>query len=365
MNSRTLDFADEIRTITEGRGVDVVLNSLAGDAITASLSALAPYGRFLEIGKRDIYQDNQLGLWPFHRNLSYFAIDLARMIPERMEFVRGMLLEVVQLYANGSLGPVLVDAKPIGDRIAAFHAMANAQHVGKIVLAMDQRETTPIAPSRSPKVALKHDGTYLITGGLGGLGLVLAEWLVERGAGHLVLIGRSQPNEYATNLIEKLRNKGAEITIAQADIAERDQLAAVFDGVPASKPVRGIFHAAAVLDDSTLMRLDAEKLERVRLPKVEGAKNLNDLAPDSLDYFVLFSSAASVMGSPGQANYSAANAYLDALAHRRHAEGKPALSINWGPWAEVGLAAAQAESRRKARRTGHGEHQPGTRARDA
>ncbi|MBI1357398.1 MAG: SDR family NAD(P)-dependent oxidoreductase [Acidobacteria bacterium] len=343
MDSRSLAFADEIRAATGGRGVDVALNSLTGDAVAASLSTLAPYGRFLEIGKRDIYQNSRLGLWPFHQNLSYFAIDLARMIPERTAFVREMLLEVVQLYADGALGPVVVQERPIGEAVAAFHAMANAQHVGKLVLTTEARAATPIAPPAGDGLALRADGSYLVTGGLGGLGLVLAERLAERGAGHLILLGRSAPGEAASAVVDKIRSAGTLVTTAQADVAQREQLAAALALAPADKPLRGVFHAAAVLDDATLLRLDAEKIDRVRRPKVDGARYLAELTASApLDHFVLFSSAASVMGSPGQANYSAANTYLDALAHRLRAQGRPGLSINWGPWSEVGLAAAQA-----------------------
>src|SRR5581483_9415701 len=139
----------------------------------------------LEIGKRDIYQDNRLGLWPFHKNLSYFAIDLARMIVERTDDVREMLLDVVEMYTSGSLDPVAVTAMPVAESISAFHSMANARHVGKIVLTMESRETTPIASGHAGTVAMRSDGTYLITGGLGGIGLVVAAWLAARGAGHL------------------------------------------------------------------------------------------------------------------------------------------------------------------------------------
>jgi acyl transferase domain-containing protein/acyl carrier protein len=343
MDSRSLAFAGEVRNLTAGKGVDVVLNSLTGEAIAASISTLAPYGRFLEIGKRDIYEGNQLNLWPFQQNLSYFAIDLARMIVERTGYVRQMLLDVVALYASGELGRVAVDTRPIGSAIAAFHAMANAQHTGKIVLTTESAAATPIAPSRSDQVSMRAAGSYLITGGLGGLGLVLAEWLAGLGAGHLILVGRSAPGEHAIAVIEQLRAAGTAVTVAAADIAERDQLARVFEQIPPAQPLRGVFHAAAVLDDGTILRLEPEQFLRAGRPKIDGARNLADLTADTpLDHFVLFSSAASVMGSPGQANYAAANSYLDALAHQLRAQGKPAISINWGPWSEVGLAAAQA-----------------------
>jgi acyl transferase domain-containing protein/NAD(P)-dependent dehydrogenase (short-subunit alcohol dehydrogenase family) len=341
MDSRSLAFADAVMEATAGKGVAVVLNSLAGDAIERSLAVLAPYGRFLEIGKKDIYQNSQIGLQPFQKNLSYFAVDLARMIPERPQFVHQMFQDIVNQFASGSLRALRVTAVPIADAATAFHTMAQAKHLGKIVLTFDRKADAPIA---APPEAVKIDEnkTYAITGGLGGLGLLLAEWLTEQGARHLLLIGRRGPTPVAEATIAKLRASGATVVVAAADIADRPQLARAINQ-PSLPALGGVIHAAAVLEDSTLQRLDATRFESVLRPKVDGAWNLHELTSDQpLDFFVLFSSAASVMGSPGQANYSAANAYLDALAHYRRSRGMTAMSINWGPWAEAGLAAAQA-----------------------
>jgi phthiocerol/phenolphthiocerol synthesis type-I polyketide synthase C len=342
MDSRSLSFADDVLRFTDGKGVDVVLNSLAGEAIGRGLAVLAPYGRFLEIGKKDIYQNSRIGLEPFQKNLSYFAVDLARLIVERPAFVRHMLSDLVQQFADGSLQPLPVHVLPIADAVAGFHTMARARHTGKIVFTFDDRRNTPIVRDADEPAPMDAARTFLVTGGLGGLGLILAEWLVHRGARHLLLIGRRPPTEPAEHRLAELRCAGATVVVAQADIAERDQLAAAL-AQPGLPPLGGVIHAAAVLDDSTLQRLDAARMERVMRPKVDGAWHLHELTQDAhLDFFVLFSSAASVMGSPGQAHYSAANAYLDALAHYRRARGQPALSIDWGPWADAGLAAAQA-----------------------
>jgi acyl carrier protein len=191
------------------------------------------------------------------------------------------------------------------------------------------------------------------------LGLLLAEWLVEQGARHLLLIGRRPPAEASEGRLALLRAGGANIAVAQVDIAERAQLAQALarPGLPA---LGGVIHAAAVLEDTTLQRLDAVRFENVMRPKIDGAWNLHELTRDaSLDFFVLFSSAASVMGSPGQANYCAANAFLDALAHHRRSQGKAASSINWGPWAEAGLAAAQANRGQRLAAQGMASIKPG------
>jgi aryl carrier-like protein len=211
-----------------------------------------------------------------------------------------------------------------------------------------------ISPASTP--TFRPDGTYLITGGLGGLGLALAQWLVEHGARHLVLVGRRGATPAAEPALAALREAGAEVTVASADVSAEHEVAAVLAQVDAAlPPLRGVFHAAGILDDGTILRLDRERFAAVMAPKLRGAWNLHTLTSASnrpLDHFVLFSSFTSVLGSPGQASYAAANAFLDALAADRHARGLPALSVNWAPWAEIGLAAARSD--RGARLAGRG-----------
>jgi phthiocerol/phenolphthiocerol synthesis type-I polyketide synthase C len=342
MDSRSLAFADEVAAITGGRGVDLILNSLAGEAIDKSLSILAADGRFLEIGKKDIYQDYRLGLLPFRKGLAYFAIDLAGLALRRPEVVGDLFRKLVAKFGEGKLTPLPAKTYPIHDAVSAFHTMAQAKHTGKLVLTLAAAAETPVEIPHQ-KVTIRSDGTYLIAGGLGGVGLTIVEWLVEQGARSLVLIGRSAPNPAAAEKLDRLRRRGCSIGVVQADVAQADVLQCVLERLDHSAPpIRGVVHAAAVLDDATLMRLDDANFATVFAPKVTGAWNLHRLAGGRpLDFFVLFSSAASVLGSPGQANYAAANAFLDALAHHRRARGQAALSINWGPWAGVGLAAAQ------------------------
>ncbi len=200
-------------------------------------------------------------------------------------------------------------------------------------------EAYPAASAPAAEFDLSADATYLVTGGLGAVGGKVAGWLVERGARHLVLMGRSAPSATAQATLEALRAAGAEVTVAQGDVAKSSDVAAALASIGASMPpLRGVVHAAGTVDDAILARLDAAKLRAVMAPKVQGAWNLHSLTADmELDFFVLFSSAASVLGSPGAANYGAANAFLDALAWHRQAEGRPALSVNFGPWAGLGM----------------------------
>jgi NAD(P)-dependent dehydrogenase (short-subunit alcohol dehydrogenase family)/acyl carrier protein len=198
------------------------------------------------------------------------------------------------------------------------------------------------AGSRGGALPFRADATYLITGGLGGLGLEVARWMVEQGARHLVLAGRRAPSSSASEVVRALEKAGAHVSIASVDVSREAEVARLLQRLdPTWPPLRGIVHAAGVLDDGALLQQDLERFERVMAPKVAGAWNLHRLTADRpLDFFVLFSSASATLGSPGQGNYAAANAFLDALAHERRARGLPAQSLDWGPWAETGMVGA-------------------------
>ena len=339
-DSRSIDFAQEILELTDGKGVDVVLNSLVGEFMQKSLLTLGPYGRFVEIGKRDIYQGSQVSLHPFHKNLSYFAVDIERMCSDRRDYVGSILREVIQQVKDEALHPLPFQVFPISDIAGAFRHMAQAKHTGKIVVNIQDGEAITVS-SQVGQTRFRPDGTYLITGGLGGLGLTVAQWMVQRDARHIVLVSRGTASSPAASVIEEMKNAGAQVVVVSADLAREDSLAGVWSEIePTLPPLRGIIHAAGLLDDGILLQLDQDRFISVMGGKALGAWNLHLQTLEShLDFFVLFSSAASVLGPVGQGNYSAANAFLDSLAHYRNALGLPALSINWGPWAEVGLAA--------------------------
>jgi NADPH:quinone reductase-like Zn-dependent oxidoreductase/acyl carrier protein len=344
MDSRTLDFADQIMTITDGQGVDLVLNSLSGEAIPRSLASLAPYGRFLEIGKRDIYENTQVGLLPFQKNLSYSAIDLDRMARERPELLGQLFTEVMELFRQGNIAPLPLSVFPVAQTVDAFHTMAQATHIGKIVISLEDKTDLNLLPSLQDTARIKSDGTYLITGGLGALGLKVAGWLAEQGAQHIVLVGRSglaNLTPEAASTINALEEQGVNLVVESVDIADFNQVHLLIQSIQENlSPLRGIIHAAGVLDDGVLTSQTEDRFYKVLAPKIYGAWNLHQLTlSHSLDFFILFSSVTAAFGSPGQANYAAANAFLDGLAHFRHASGLAALSINWGPWSQIGLAA--------------------------
>jgi acyl transferase domain-containing protein/NADPH:quinone reductase-like Zn-dependent oxidoreductase/acyl carrier protein len=342
-DSRSLEFAASIREITGGYGVDVVLNSLSGEALARSLELLAPHGRFLEIGKSGIYQNRRVGLGPFQRAISFFAIDLDRMFRERQAEIRTLLAAIGGSLADGSLKPLPVRVFPMTDASQAFRHMAQAKHIGKIVLSPPPRQ----AGVESGQL-IRGDATYLVTGGTGALGLQVAGWLVRRGARHIALVSRNGAPHAASASLREWRDKGVEVRILTADVSRRDQMERVFSSLAEMPPLRGVVHAAGILSDATLLNLTPERFQAVWAPKAAGAWNLHELTLQSpLKFFILFSSLASITGSPGQGNYAAANAFLDTLAHYRRSVGLPAVSINWGPWAEGGMAArASAAGRR-------------------
>lgn len=331
MNSRTLEFADQIQEITAGRGVDAVLNSLAGDFIPKSMSVLAPFGRFLEIGKIDIYKNSKIGLEPLRNNISYFVIDLAQHLIYKPDYMAQLFVELGELFANGEYHALPYSIFPITKVVDAFRYMAQGKHIGKIVLSFEADEI-PIGPCTEDEHRFRHDATYLITGGAGGFGWELAKWMVRRGARHLVLSSRSGPSEEASRDIEQLRAAGITVVDARCDVTNCDDVTRLVrqirDELP---PLRGVIHGAMVLDDEFLNALDATRFRKALDPKMLGAWNLHAATQGiELDHFIGFSSFSSVIGGPKQSNYNAGNYFLEALAHYRHAQGLPAETISWG-----------------------------------
>jgi myxalamid-type polyketide synthase MxaB len=346
-DSRSLAFASEVMRETNREGVDLVLNSLPGEAIQASLELLRDGGRFLEIGKQDIYQNSELGLLPFRRNISFAAIHLDTVLRQRQD----LLGELTPYFENGTYPSLPLQIFPVSENASAFRYMAQAKHIGKIALSM-RDQGIRVKPLIEKKRLVRSDASYLITGGLGNLGLLTANWLVERGARHLVLMGRGAASNEAQQMIGRLEQSGAEIVCAQGDVGNPEQLARVLAKIEQTMPpLKGVIHAAGVLDDGILRRLTRDRFKAVMAPKVAGAWNLHmQNRSADLDFFVLYSSAAALIGSPGQANYAAGNAFLDGLAHYRKSQSLPALSVNWGPWTTVGMAARPDRGERLASR---------------
>ncbi|WP_404304603.1 SDR family NAD(P)-dependent oxidoreductase [Neorhodopirellula lusitana] len=343
MDSRSLDFADQILEITSGYGVDVVLNSLPGEAITKSLSILAAYGRFLEIGKTDIYQNRRIGLLPFQDNLSYHAIDLDRMLRQRPDEIRSLYEEVGKQFERGVYRPLPLTLFGAEEIVDAFRYMSQRKNIGKVVVSMGGQESgsesQDTSNTKSSSASFASGGTVLITGGLGAIGIQVAEYAISQGAKYLAVLTRRSPTDVGA-LPEQFDHAGVSVTVIQGDVGDRDSLRDALAQLPkAYPPIRGVFHAAGVLQDGLMQTMDLDQLRRVMAPKTQGAWNLHQALTDSLDFFVLFSSVSGTIGSPGQANYAAGNAFLDGLASLRHRLGQPATSIAWGPWDADGMAA--------------------------
>jgi phthiocerol/phenolphthiocerol synthesis type-I polyketide synthase C len=339
-DSRDLSWADEVRAATSGRGVDVVLNSLTGAAIELGLDALAEDGRFIEVGKKDIFAGRPIGLAPFRKGISLAAVDLAGLMARRPERFAMLLAEVWDRVVAGEFRPLPVNRYPFADAVEALRCMSRGSHIGKFVVT-DPATAPAVAPEPLAGGRLRPDATYLITGGLGALGLSLAGHLADRGAGTVALLGRSAPTAEAAGQIAALRDAGTRVEVVAADVADPGALDRALTWVRAQlPPLRGVVHAAGLLDDATILTMRPGQLERVLAPKVDGARNLDRCTTrDPLDFFVMFSSAAALFGNAGQAAYAAGNAYLDALAVSRRRRGLPGLSVQWGPFEQIGLAA--------------------------
>jgi acyl transferase domain-containing protein/NADPH:quinone reductase-like Zn-dependent oxidoreductase/NAD(P)-dependent dehydrogenase (short-subunit alcohol dehydrogenase family)/ubiquinone/menaquinone biosynthesis C-methylase UbiE len=347
MDSRSLDFAAGIMEITGGRGVDLVLNSLSGEFIPKSLAVTAAGGRFLEIGRTGIWDEAQVA--EMNGSISYFRINLAESFDRNPELIRSLFEELLPDFRKGLLTPLPCTVFPADEAVSAFRFMAQARQIGKVVVSHPSFSDRPIGSFQTePEKMLKADGSYLVTGGLAGLGLLAAGWMSERGAGHIVLTGRSAVSESAADAIRQMEKRGARVLVARGDVSDQAQLAELFSKFGHSlPPLRGIIHSAGTLDDGVLAQQTWERFRKVMAPKVDGAWHLHTLSKDQpIDFFVLFSSAVSMLGSAGQGNHVAACAFEDALAHYRHDLGLPALSLNWGPWGEIGAATPGMVSRR-------------------
>ncbi|WP_322062768.1 SDR family NAD(P)-dependent oxidoreductase [Paraburkholderia sp. J63] len=344
-DSRSLDFADQILAATGGQGVDVVLNSLAGEAINRNLRVLKPFGRFLELGKRDFYENTRIGLRPFRNNISYFGIDADQLMSQRPDLTRRLFGEMMALFQEGVLHPLPYHAFDANDIVDAFRHMQQARQIGKIVVTY-RRGLQASAAQKSAEPAselhLSTEASYLVTGGLSGFGLRTAQWLADKGARHLVLVSRSGPvADEAREAIAALRERGVEVHAAACDVTDRAALGALLTHIETQMPpLRGIVHAAMVIDDGLVRSATAAQIERVMAPKILGALHLDELTRAlPLDFFVFHSSGTTLFGNPGQSNYVAANGWLEALGRQRRARGLPATSPRWGAIADAGFLA--------------------------
>lgn len=328
-DSRSASFHADVLAATGGEGVDVVLNSLTGELLERSIDLLRDGGRFVEMGRMQVFDPQEFARE--HPGREYHLVDFSAL-PNSPEVIGSVLGSITHHFDRGAYHALRTRVFPPESVREAFRFMAQARHLGKLVVRS--------APTR-PGELVQDDGVYVVTGATGGIGVGLVRWLAGRGAGAVVATSRSEPAGEAADAFEELRAAGCDVRWVGADVGLRADVERVLDEARATgRHLRGVFHGAGVLDDRMWTDVDGDSARRVVGPKVDGALHLHALTrDDELHHFVLFSSAASLLGGPGQGTYGAANAALGALAEARHRAGLPALCIDWGAWDRAGMAA--------------------------
>jgi acyl transferase domain-containing protein/NADPH:quinone reductase-like Zn-dependent oxidoreductase/NADP-dependent 3-hydroxy acid dehydrogenase YdfG/acyl carrier protein len=342
-DSRSLAFADEILDATMGEGVDVVLNSLAGEAMRRSLDVLKSFGRFLELGKRDFFENTPVGLRPFKNNVSYFGIDTDQLLTGRPKLAERLFREVMALLREETLAPLPYRTFSVDRIVEAFRVMQQARHIGKIVVSVtDGRPDIEQTVQPPAAIQFKKENTWLVTGGLSGFGLESARWLAARGVGHLVLVGRrGMDTPEAKEILKSFAARNVQALALACDFTDAKAVGRLIEHVKKTlPPLAGVLHAAAVFDDRLIANLDARSIEDVLNAKLLGAWHLHQATMGMpLEHFVLYSSIVTAIGNPGQANYVAANAGLEGLTAMRRSMGLPVTCIAWGPISDAGYLA--------------------------
>lgn len=335
-DSRNLGFGDAIMTVTGGQGVDVALNSLSGEAMERTLECLRPFGRFVELGKRDFVQNTRVGLRPLRHNISYFAVDLDQLLDQRPDKARALLDALQSQFEAGTLVAPPYRLFSSDQAGQAFRLMQRSGHIGKILI------TPPKLPERKPTaagVSIRPDGAYLVAGGLTGFGLKTAEWLAAKGAGNLWLASRSGVAVGdAAAAIEALKARGVRVHSCATDFSDMTQVEELIARIQRDGgEVRGVVHSAMVIDDGLFETLSTDRMERVMRPKIAGLRHMDRATRRcDLDFFVAYSSVAGLVGNPGQGAYAAANAFMESLIADRRAEGLCGLAMAFGPLSDVG-----------------------------
>jgi NADPH:quinone reductase-like Zn-dependent oxidoreductase/acyl carrier protein len=345
LDSRSLSFVDDVLSLTDGEGVDVVLNSLFGEAMERGISLVKPFGRFLELGKRDFYADTKIGLRPFRRNISYFGIDADQLLGERPDLGSRILSEIAVHFGRGDFSALPYRLFGHDEIAGAFRLMQASGHVGKILVRPPVAGQDAVSVRETPPPQLDADGVQIVIGGVGGFGLAAARWLVERGARRIALVTRRGVADFATNAaLREWKALGVVASVHACDATEEAAVETLLAELRAQAPIKGVVHAAMVLDDALVENLTPERFRTVIDAKAKSADLFDRLTrEDPISTFLLFSSATTLVGNPGQGNYVAANGYLEGLARARRREGLPALAVGFGAISDVGVLKRQAD----------------------
>lgn len=340
-NSRDLSFVKGVKRMTNGRGVDVVLNSLSEEALRQSWYCIAPFGTFVEIGMKDILRNMRLDMRPFLQDAKFAFFNLNRVMKERPEMMNKALSGAMALLSSGATRPVQpLTVYPVANIEDAFRLMQAGKHRGKLVLTYSGSDVVPVVSSATQSVQLDKHGSYILVGGLGGLGRSLCQHFVRMGAKKLCVLSRSGAASVdAQKLIENLQQKGAQVLVLRCDVSDPKSTAdAIKQCSTELGPVRGVVQGAMVLRDALFEKMSYNQWRESTRPKVQGTWNLHTNLPD-VDFFLTLSSFAGVFGNRGQSNYAAAGAYEDAIAQYRRSQGLKAVTLDLGIMQDVGVLA--------------------------
>ncbi|PVH93388.1 reducing type I polyketide synthase [Periconia macrospinosa] len=340
--SRDDSFVYGVTRMTGGKGVDVVLNSTSGRLLESTWNVVAPFGRFVEIGRKDVDTHGKLSMYPFIRNLTFTCVDLTMVLQQNVQLTRQLLREVMEMSRSGEICPIdPIQSFNIPDAENAFRFMQSGKSSGKIVLEIDKSHFLPIIRAGTPEYMFSKDASYVVAGGLGGIGRRITNWLVERGARNVIILSRSggEGSSRATQLVETLRAAGVNIRLPKCDISDTCSLQQALDSCNDMPIIRGCFHAAMAISDSTFDRLTIENWRECTSSKVQGSWNLHSILPSGMDFFIMLSSACGIFGNAGQGSYASGNTYLDALARYRVSIGEKAIALDLGILLEEGYVA--------------------------
>ncbi|CAG7999444.1 unnamed protein product [Penicillium salamii] len=346
--SRDTTFAKQIKRATSGRGVDVVLNSLGGDLLRHSWSCIAPLGRFVELGKRDMYGNGRLDMSSFAGGTTFAAVDLVEMMKLRPSVVHGLLVDTLRLYLENIISPPHpVTTLKFSGSSDALRRLQTGKSTGKIVLVSSPEDVVLTLPPAPSKLRLPSNASFVIAGGLGGLGRSIARWMASCGARNLIFLSRSGgESPQARELIDHLNTVDCTAIMVRCDITDSDSLHTAIQSVSHLPPIRGCIQAAMQLRDASLSTMTLDDFNAAVSPKTQGSWNLHCILPQDLNFFVMLSSVCGIMGNRGQGNYAAGNTYQDELARYRSELGMPTFSIDLGVVTSAGYVAENLTSKR-------------------
>ncbi|KAL8707059.1 MAG: hypothetical protein Q9225_007846 [Loekoesia sp. 1 TL-2023] len=356
-SSRDTSFVNELMNKTDQRGVDLILNSTAGEILQQSWQCLAPLGRFIEIGKRDIVQNSNLEMGKFADSVSFISVDIGTLLEAKSHIVKRLMNEIMDLYQRKAIQTVTpITTLPVSQVGQGMRMMQGGKHMGKIVVEVIEDDVVQVTPGPSPKAIPNPNASYLITGGTGGLGRSITRWLAGQGAKNIILVSRSGMSQKGVpELIEELKALAVNVVAKQCDIADGSQLQSLVNECQQSMPpIRGVIHGAMALRDALFDEISLEEWTLNIAPRVNGAWNLhNCLSRTPLDFFILLASASGITSNPGQAVYAASNTFLDAFAAYRHSLGLPTSTIDIGIVESVGYVAENADRRAEIESVAH------------